>query len=318
MIEVALYSTMGAVQPGSYNGRMAFPRRQPSVWKLRTRTLELGGETRVMGVVNVTPDSFSDGGRFRTPASAIECGLAMFEDGAAIVDVGGESTRPGARPITAAEEVDRVLPVIEGILAARPQATVSVDTYRAQTARAALRAGVEIVNDVSGLLWDPEMALTVAEAGCGLVLMHTRGRPDEWHNLPRLLPGEVVPLVKRELSERLAAAVDAGADQARIVLDPGLGFGKRFGENFPLLANLGELRALGQPILAGASRKSFLGRVLAPVHGGMDAGVQERENASLAAAVAAILAGADLVRSHDVRPTVEGAAVADAVIRAGH
>lgn len=308
---------MGFLEPDSYNGRMAFPRRQPSIWKLRTQTLALGGQTRVMGVVNVTPDSFSDGGRFPTAASAVECALAMFEDGAAIVDVGGESTRPGAHPLDSAEESHRVLPVIEGILAARPQAMVSVDTYRAETALAALQAGAEIVNDVSGLLWDAGMGPVVAKAGCGFVLMHTRGRPDEWRRLPRMPHGEVVPLVRRELSERLRSALDAGVDRAHIVLDPGLGFGKRFDENFPLLANLGDLKALGQPILAGASRKSFLGRALAPLRAGADAGVHERENASLAAAVIAILAGADLVRAHDVRATVEAAAVADAVLREG-
>lgn len=299
----------------SYNSRMAFTPRQPFVWKLRIQTLALGQETRIMGIVNVTPDSFSDGGRFPSAASAIECALAMFEAGAAIVDIGGESTRPGARPLESSEEIGRVLPVIEGVLRSRPRALVSVDTYHAETAEAALRAGVEIINDVSGFLWDHRMAQVAAAAGCGVVLMHTRGRPDEWRTLPKLPPREARALVETELGQRLQAALAAGIERRSIVLDPGLGFGKALGSNFALLAHLSDLRKLGQPILVGASRKSFLGRTLAPLHGGVDAGVHARENASLAAAVAAILAGADLVRAHDVRAAAEAAAIADSVMR---
>lgn len=307
---------MGSAAPASYNSRMTFIPRHPSLWKLRTQTLALGEETQVMGVLNVTPDSFSDGGRFPSAAAAVKHALEMFENGAAVVDIGGESTRPGAQPLEAAEEIRRVLPVIEGVLLARPTAILSVDTYRAETAEAALLAGAEIVNDVSGLLWDPRMARVVAGAGCGLVLMHTRGKPGEWRGLPRLSPGEVVPLVKRELGGRLQAALDAGVESSRIVLDPGLGFGKILSDNFPLLSDLGELRSLGRPIMVGASRKAFLGSALAPLHGGMDADVYSRMNASIAAATTAILAGADMVRAHDVLATAEAAIVADAVLRA--
>jgi dihydropteroate synthase len=276
----------------------------------------LGTRTLVMGVVNATPDSFSDGGLYPTPAAAGERALEMFEEGAAIVDLGGESTRPGEhRAIGAAEEIDRVVPVIESVLRHKPEAILSVDTYKAETARAALHAGVEVVNDVSGLLWDRELAAVCAEERPGLVLTHTRGRPAEWRNLPKLAEGQVVPLVRRELEERLDAALGAGILRERIILDPGFGFGKIFLENYELLAGLEEMRTLGRPLLVGVSRKSFLGRTLALLRDGLEQPpARERGNASLAAETAAILAGADMVRTHRVRPTVEAAAVADAVI----
>lgn len=276
-----------------------------------------------MGILNVTPDSFSDGGRFRDAADAIECGLTMFEAGAQIVDVGGESTRPGKlEPLSAAEEQDRVLPVIAGILKSRPGAVLSIDTYKAATALAAVNAGAEIVNDVSGLLWDPEMGRTCAKLRCGVVLMHTRGRPNEWRALPRLKQTEVLPLVKRELAQRLDAAVRAGISPECILLDPGFGFGKAFENNYPLLARLEELRTLDRPLLAGVSRKSFLARTLAGLPRRSDptahieVPIGDRENASLAATTAAILAGADLVRVHDVRAAVEAAAIADEILKA--
>jgi dihydropteroate synthase len=296
---------------------MSFAPRSSFEWKLRTRSLMLGENTRVMGIVNLTPDSFSDSGRFWPPAAGIEGALAMLEEGAAIVDLGGESTRPGKRPpVSAAEEQDRVLPVLEGILRHRPDAIVSIDTYKAAVAEAALERGAEIVNDVSGLTWDPAMAQTCAAARCGLVIMHTRGRPEEWRRLPRLGSEELVALVKQELERQLGKSLAAGLERAHVVLDPGLGFGKAFESNYPLLARLGEFLSLGQPVLAGPSRKSFLGRTLAPLYGGEDVPLGARENASLAAATAAILAGASLVRAHEVRPTVEAAAIADAVLRA--
>ena len=270
-----------------------------------------------MGIVNVTRDSFSDPGRFWNPGVAAEGALRMFEEGAAIVDLGAESTRPGERePLSAQQEIDRLLPVIEEVRRNRPEAVLSIDTYKAETAQAALSAGAEIVNDVSGLLWDPAMAAVCAASRCGLVLMHTRGRPGEWRTLPRLAPEEVLPLVKSELTRQLEAALAAGLSREQIVLDPGFGFGKAFDSNYPLLAGLGDLRSLGQPLLAGVSCKSFLGRTLAPLFGGIDAPVDLRLNASLAGVTAAILGGADLVRVHDVRPTVEAAAIADAVLAA--
>ena len=294
---------------------MPFTFRPLSAWKLRTRSLALGQRTLVMGVINVTPDSFSDSRRFWTPGAAIEGALAMFEQGAAIVDLGAESSRPGERePVSAQEEIDRLLPVIDGVRRDCPEAILSIDTYKAETANAALRAGAEIVNDVSGLLWDPAMAAVCAASGCGLVLMHTRGRPGKWRTLPKLKDEQVLPLVKGGLARQLQAGLEAGIFKDKIVLDPGFGFGKAFDSNYPLLAGLEDLRSLGQPLLAGVSRKSFLGRTLAPLYGGQDAPVESRLNASIAAATAAILAGADLIRAHDVRPTIEAAAVADAVL----
>ena len=285
------------------------------VWKLRTCSLPLGAVTRVMGILNVTPDSFSDGGRLRSVDDAVDAALGMFADGAAIVDIGGESTRPGASgTISTQQEMDRVLPVIEGIRRAKPDALLSVDTYHAVTARAAIQAGAEIVNDVSGLLWDDAMAAICAELECGLVLMHARGRPTEWKALPRLKPDEVLPLVKRELGERRAVAIETGIAAERIVLDPGFGFGKMQDANYPLLRGLPELATLGQPLLAGVSRKSFLGHTLAPLYGAANAPVSAREHATLAATTIAILMGASLVRVHQIRETVEAAMIADAAL----
>ena len=270
-----------------------------------------------MGVLNVTPDSFSDGGLHTYPAVAVQVALRMLDEGAHLIDIGGESTRPGtyAKP-TAAEETDRVMPVIEGILRGRPSALLSIDTYHATTARLALTAGVEIVNDVSGFLWDETMAATCAELACGVVLMHTRGKPSEWKSLPALQHDEVAPLVISELGERIAAAKIAGIALERLVLDPGFGFGKAFDENYALLGHLDQVRALGFPVLAGVSRKGFLGRTLAWLNGGQDVPASDRGHATLAATTAAILGGADIVRVHEVRPAVEAAAIADALLAA--
>lgn len=301
---------------------MAFARRPQSIWKLRSRSLELGKCTLIMGVLNVTPDSFSDGGTFSDAKVAEERALAMLEEGAAIVDIGGESTRPGAQPVSAQEEMDRVLPVIEGVLRARPDCVISVDTYKAETARAAIRAGAEIVNDVSGLVWDPAMAAACADLRCGLVLMHTRGRPSEWKTQPRLEPEEVLPMVRDGLKRQLEHALAAGIERERVALDPGFGFGKVGDDNYSLLARMDELLTLGQPLVAGLSRKSFLGQTLertipepgTPSNAAIPGGV--RGNATLAATTAAILAGASVVRVHDVRPALEAARIADAVLAA--
>lgn len=268
-----------------------------------------------MGVLNVTPDSFSDGGLYRNADDAIEHGLRILDEGADIVDIGGESTRPGQQEsLSAAAEQERVLPVMAAILKARPDAVISIDTYKASTAKVAISVGAEIVNDVSGFLWGSDMATTCAGLSCGVVLMHTRGRPDEWKSQPNLVAEDVLPLVRRELDDRLQMALHAGVARERIVLDPGYGFGKRFDENYVLLARQAELRELGQPLLAGVSRKSFLARTLSPFYGGADAPMERRFHSTLAATVTAILAGADIVRVHDVRPGVEAARIADAVL----
>jgi len=294
---------------------MSFTQRSEFLWRLRSRTLALGKRTLVMGVLNVTPDSFSDGGLYHDAQDAVGHGLRMLDEGADILDVGGESTRPGQQEVvSAAAEQERVLPVIAAILEARPEVVISIDTYKASTAAAAVGAGAEIVNDVSGFLWDGEMAAACAGLGCGVVLMHTRGRPDEWKTQARLADAEVLPLVKRGLGEQLQMALNAGVSRDRIVLDPGYGFGKRFDENYALLARQAELLELGQPLLAGVSRKSFLARTLRPLYGGVDAPMESRVYSTLAATGAAILSGASLVRVHDVRPAVEAARIADAVL----
>jgi dihydropteroate synthase len=291
-------------------------------WQLRTRSLRLGPRTLIMGVVNVTPDSFSDGGKFVTPDAAVERALRMIEEGADIIDVGGESTRPGTRVsiesnpepagVTAEEELRRVLPVIEAVKRRAPQAVVSVDTYKAVVARMAAAAGAEVINDISALRWDPRMAVLAAESGCGLVLMHTRGRPDEWQSLPRL-GASVVDLVSRELGEWTCAAERAGVSHERIVIDPGFGFGKSFEDNYPLLACLDGLQRLGYPLLAGTSRKSFIGRTVSRTDKAVPP--ERRLYGTLATVAAAILKGAHIVRVHDVSAAREAAAVCDEIIR---
>jgi dihydropteroate synthase len=278
-------------------------------WRLASRTLSLGKRTLVMGIVNVTPDSFSDGGLLASAEQAVAYALKVLDDGADILDIGGESTRPGKKePVTEAMELERVLPVIQGVLRARPDTIISVDTYKAGVARKALACGAEIVNDVSGFQWDSNMPETIATHGCGAVLMHMRGRPETWRDLPPL--GDPVGTVKKELSYYAGVALKYGVPRECLVLDPGFGFGKNFDENYPLLARLSELHALGFPLLAGTSRKSFIGKTLG------HAGVSERLFGSMATITASILAGAHIIRAHDVKPAVETARIADAILQA--
>jgi dihydropteroate synthase len=295
--------------------------REEKIWPLPGRTLALGARTRIMAIVNITPDSFSDGGAFFSTKKAVAHALDALDAGAAILDLGAESTRPGSQaggadPVVSADaEQARLLPVLEGILKERPQAVISVDTYKAATARAALKAGAAIINDVSGFFWDAEMAAVCAEFQAGVIVGHTRGLPEEWAAQPALDDDAVMRVVHDGLAGSLSIAAQAGLHQEKIVLDPCYGFGKRFDENFALLARQQELLALGCPLLTGLSRKSFLGHALTPLHDGQDAPAAERENASLAALVAAILHGASIVRVHAVRPAVEAACVADAILR---
>lgn len=297
--------------------------RTISHWKLRTRLLELGRRTLVMGVVNITPDSFSDGGRFLDPETAVAQALTLLDDGADLLDLGAESTRPGSRAgkpteaaVSAEEEQERLLPVIEGILKYRTDAILSADTYKSATARAALAAGVEIINDVSGFTWDETMPRVCAESGCGVVLMHTRGRPGEWRTQAKLPSDTLIETIRAGLAESLAIAARTGVRAEAVILDPGYGFGKKFDENYNVLARQAEFLALGRPLLAGVSRKSFLGHTLAPLFGGDAAPVESREIAGIAALVAAILHGASIVRVHDALPAVEAARIADAVLAA--
>ncbi len=302
---------------------MPFAVRPQFDWRLRTRSLALGPRTLIMGILNATPDSFSDGGQFLDPHAALTHALQMLDDGADILDLGGESTRPNSTPITPQEEQSRVLPILRAMLAARPDAILSIDTYHAETARLAVDSGAEIVNDVSGLLWDEQMAATCASLACGTIIMHTRGRPQQWRTLPALAPAEVTPLVLRELRARSEAALAAGIAHESIVLDPGFGFGKAFDENFPLLAQFDRLHALGFPLLAGLSRKGFLRHALqqaesthAPIPVQSTQPTHALQDATLAANTAAILAGAHILRVHDVRPARQSAAIADRILAA--
>jgi dihydropteroate synthase len=296
-------------------------------WQLRTRKLALGQRTLLMAIVNLTPDSFSGDGLLsaggsvglQPRAAVIKLAVAMaieaVDAGADIVDLGAESTRPNATPITTEQEQGRLLPVLEQLLRERPHAVVSVDTYHADTARAAARAGAEIINDVSGLTWDPSMAKAVAQSGCGLVLMHARGRSGEWQTQPGLDGDAVMPVVFAGLCEQLAQAEAAGIRTERIVTDPGFGFGKRGAENFALLARLGRLRELGRPLLVGLSRKGFLGDAVKPLQRRKEVNPAEaRRIATAAANVTAILAGAHVLRVHDLQVAQEAAVIADAVL----
>jgi dihydropteroate synthase len=298
-------------------------------WSLGTRTLELGKRTLIMGVVNVTPDSFSDGGLYLDAQQATDHALRLIDEGANIIDIGGESTRPGAAvapdgerepdspragvaktPLSAEEELRRVVPVITEVKKQRPAAAISIDTYKASVARAAVEAGAEIVNDVSGLRWDSQMARTVAELKCGAVLMHMRGRPEEWRTLPP--PSDIVLQVKRELRDWTEAAVRARVRREKIMVDPGFGFGKNFEQNYPLITRFQDLQSLGFPLLIGVSRKSFVGRMLAK--NGKDAAIPDRLYGSLALQTALILKGAHIIRTHDVKAAVDAARAADVLL----
>jgi dihydropteroate synthase len=255
-----------------------------------------------MGVINVTPDSFSDGGVFLRVEPAVTAAWGMLDDGAAIIDVGGESTRPGSAGVSAEEELERVEPVIADL----GGAPVSIDTSKAAVARRALELGAELVNDVTALRGDPDLAGVVADAGCYLCLMHMQGEPRTMQVDPRY--DDVVSDVKRFLSERLAFAVDAGIDEELVCLDPGIGFGKTPEHNFELVRRLDELTDLGRPLLVGFSRKSSLGKLTGTATG--------TASASVGAAVAAYDRGAAIIRAHDVRDHVEALAAAQAVVGA--
>jgi dihydropteroate synthase len=297
------------------NYTIAAMQRPGFPWRLRSRTLELGDRTLVMGILNVTPDSFSDGGKFLARDHAVAHALKMLDDGADLLDIGGESTRPGTpvaeSGISAAEELRRILPVIEDVLRERPEAILSVDTYKAEVARAAVNAGCEIVNDVSALRWDEQMAAAAVELNCGVILMHTRGRPQEWRNLAPA--ADIVAEVKNELRDYAQAALAQGVARDHIMLDVGIGFGKKFEQNYPLLAGLDQLQDLGFPLLVGTSRKSFIGRTLAV--NGKDAPSDQRLHGSLAAVTASVLNGAHVVRVHDVKASVEAVKIADEILR---
>ena len=261
----------------------------------------------IMGVINVTPDSFSDGGLLINPAAAIDAAMRLAEEGAGIIDIGGESTRPGASPVDAREEQRRVTPVIE-TLAKRVDVPISIDTYKAATAAAALAAGASIVNDVSGLRYEPELADVAARAGAAIILMHTRGRSDTMYQQASY--GDVVAEVLDELRESISFATGAGIPKDRILLDPGLGFAKEALHSFEVLARLDEFGELGRPLVVGPSRKSFLAKAI-----GSGVSATGRDWATAAAVTAAVLGGAHVVRVHAVVEMRQVARVADEIRR---
>jgi dihydropteroate synthase len=265
-----------------------------------------------MGILNVTPDSFSDGGRYLQREAAIAHGERLLADGADLLDVGGESTRPGAEPVPAAVERERVLPVVEGLLARHPSARISIDTSKAAVAAAALDAGAQVINDVTALRGDPQMAGLVAERGAECCLMHMQGEPRTMQEDPRY--GDVVDDVKAFLAERLDFAVREGVGEQRVMLDPGIGFGKTVEHNLTLLRRLDELLELGRPIVIGTSRKAFLGRIAAR---GEVLAPGARLAGTLASNVLALERGASVFRVHDVAPVREALAVAAATLGAG-
>lgn len=266
--------------------------------------LELGSRTLVMGILNITPDSFADGGVHLDVERAVDAGVQMVQDGADILDIGGESTRPGAAQVGAAEEMRRVLPVIER-LSARVGVPLSIDTYKATVAREAVAAGATIVNDISGLLYDAELGAAVAATGAALVLMHTRGRSTEMYELATY--SDVIAEVKRELGRAIERATSAGVAEDSIILDPGVGFAKKATHSIEVLARLDAFAELGRPILSGPSRKSFLKSAIG------EREPSAREWATAAAVTSSVLAGAHIVRVHGVKAMVDVVRTADLI-----
>ncbi len=267
-------------------------------WQIGARTLHLGKFPQLMGIVNVTPDSFSDGGQFSGAEAAVQHGLKLIEAGADFLDIGGESTRPGADVVREEEELQRVLPVISS-LAQATAVPISIDTTKANVARQALAAGATIVNDISGLTFDPEMPSVCADAGCGVICMHIQGSPQTMQENPHY--ANVVQEICDHLGRRVDDLVSAGLDRERIVLDPGIGFGKTAEHNLQILANIQRFRALGRPVLIGHSRKRFLGKLL-------NKPIDERGYGTAGVAVALAMQGTDIIRVHDV------AAIGDCLI----
>jgi len=280
-------------------------------WKLRDKTLSLGERTLIMGVLNVTPDSFSDGGKYQDPDRAFAHAVEMEEAGADLIDIGAESTRPGSARISEAEELRRLVPVLKRL---RNKLTIpiSVDTYKGNVAEKALDLGVDVINDPSALTFDPDLAKKTAQSNAGLILNHMRGTPETWAKLPPLK--NVVRTICAELDASAHRAQRAGIDRRQLVLDPGIGFGKRKEQNAEILAQLAELARLELPILIGASRKSFLSTLLPASPGTLSA---ETEFATAAAVTAAILNGAHMVRVHDVKAMRAVVAIADEIARSG-
>ena len=277
--------------------------RQAYTFRAKNKTLLLGKTTRIMGIVNMTPDSFSDGGLYNSPEPALERCLSMAEAGADIIDIGGESSRPGSASVSAAEEMDRVLPVLEAL---RPETgiMVSIDTCKSEVAEAALRAGADILNDITALRNSPDMAEVVSRWKAGVILMHMRGEPSSMHLMEP--SGDIVSEVFEELQVSVDKAVRFNVSRDRIIIDPGIGFGKNHQENLILLNRLPVLAELGLPLLIGTSRKRFIGAIL-------DRPVLQRSSGTIASSAAAILKGVHILRVHDVAEVKEAAKVVDAI-----
>lgn len=276
-------------------------------FKFSKKLLDLSSRTHLMGVLNVTPDSFSDGGKFLKVEDAVRRGIKIAEEGADIIDVGGESTRPGSGPATIEEELSRVIPVIE-TLSKKIDIPISIDTYKSEVAKKALDAGAEMINDISALRFDPKMKEVAAEYQVPIVLMHIKGTPKNMQENPYY--EDVVKEITEYLKESIQMAKNGGIQEENIIIDPGIGFGKRLEDNLNILKNLEKFSILNCPILVGPSRKSFIGKIL-------DLPVEERLDGSLAALAVAIMNGANIVRVHDVKESRRVAGLVDAILRAG-
>jgi dihydropteroate synthase len=271
----------------------------------RNYALDLSRRTHIIGILNVTPDSFSDGGQFFDRQEAIEHGLVMAAEGADIIDIGGESTRPYSETVSTEDEMDRVIPVIQ-VLARETKIPISIDTLKAEVAQEALRCGASMINDVSALRRDPDMISVAAKAGVPVILMHMKGTPEDMQKNPTY--EDLIPEIYGFLEEAIKRAVDGGIQKKHIIVDPGIGFGKTFDHNLQIIRELGRFLSLGQPILLGSSRKAFIGHILKNK-------AHERDTGSMATIAAGILNGAHMVRVHNVRMAVETAAIVDAIKR---
>jgi len=275
--------------------------------KIGDQQFDLNQKTLIMGILNVTPDSFSDGGQFDTVDAAVDAGLKMAASGADIIDIGGESTRPGAEPVPLKEELERVLPVIKGLRKQR-DCLISIDTYKSQVARAAIEHGADMVNDISGLNFDPKMADLLAQTQVSAVLMHIKGKPKNMQQNPHYQ--NLIDEILLYLDKGIKTAVVAGVNRERLWIDPGIGFGKKWYQNYTIIHYLSEFSSLGVPLLVGPSRKSFIGKL-------SDLSPQERLEGTLAAVSCAILKGANMVRVHDVKKKKKAVEVADAIAGKG-
>lgn len=286
-------------------GLKELSQRKGFLLKIGQRVLDLYTRSYLMGVLNVTPDSFSDGGRFFKLEEAVKQGLKLAEEGADIIDIGGESTRPGSEPVPIDEELRRVIPVIEELYK-EIQVPISIDTYKSRVAKEALDSGALMVNDISGLRFDPEMKKVVAEYDVPVILMHIQGTPRNMQENPKY--DNLIGNLKSYLKDSISIAEEAGISEDKIIVDPGIGFGKTLDDNLRILKNLSEFRSLGKPVMIGVSRKSFIGKIL-------DLPTDKRLEGSLAALAVAIMNGANILRVHDVKESKRVAKLVDAILK---